>query len=223
MTNRKKALLVFGIVFAILLIDQIVKVWVKTSFTPDMPVPVLGDWFRMLYVENQGMAFGTTLGSGWIAKLILSLFRVVAIGGIIYYILQQIKKQARIEYLVVLSFILAGATGNLIDCAFYDLIFPFDPNSRFNWIVEDGAYVFNELGQPAIRHHGFLFGNVVDMFQFHVAWPSWVPYLGGSQIFSAIWNVADGAISLGVITLLIRQKKYFSKKEEQQETPASAE
>lgn len=223
MTKQKKALLISGIVFTILLLDQIVKIWVKTSFIPGSPVPILGDWFRMLYVENQGMAFGTTLGSGWIAKLVLSLFRVVAISGIIYYIIKQIKFNAKPEYLIVLSFILAGAMGNLIDCAFYDLVFQFDPSSRFNWIVEDGAYVFNELGQPMLRHHGFLFGNVVDMFQFNVRWPSWVPYLGGGQVFSAIWNLADGAISLGVITMLIRQRTYFGKKEEVIVSDKSAE
>jgi signal peptidase II len=221
MNFRKRIVLVFSLVFTILLLDQIVKIWVKTSFLPDTPVNLLGTWFRMLYVENQGMAFGTTLGSGWIAKLILSLFRVIAIAGIIYYIFKQIKAAAKTEYLVALGFILAGATGNLIDSALYDFIFPFDPALRFNWIVKDGMYVFNELGQPELRHHGFLYGNVVDMFQFNLTWPSWVPYLGGSDVFSAIWNLADGAISVGVVMLLIRQKFYFGTKKEQTKQQSS--
>ncbi|MEO9257659.1 MAG: signal peptidase II [Crocinitomicaceae bacterium] len=213
MTIRKKSWICFIIVFAILVLDQVVKIWVKTSFIPDQPVPLFGDWFRMLYVENQGMAFGTTLGSGWIPKLFLSLFRLVAICGIIYYIIKQIRAGVKTEYLIALSLILAGATGNLIDSALYDLIFQFDPTSRFNWLVSDGSYVFNQNGQPSLRHHGFLFGNVVDMFQFNLTWPSWVPYLGGGDVFSAIWNLADGAISLGVIMLLVRQRTYFGKKE----------
>lgn len=215
MNMPKKTYLAVIIVAAILLLDQLIKIWVKTSFVPDQPVPVLGDWFRLLYVENQGMAFGTTLGSGWISKLILSLFRLVAICGIIYYIRKQLIAGVKTEFLVALCFILAGATGNLIDSACYDFVFGFDPQNHFNWIVENGSYVFDASGHPKVRQHGFLFGNVVDMFQFNVFWPKWVPYLGSQSVFSAIWNLADGAISLGVMMLLFRQKKYFPKKKEE--------
>lgn len=214
---NKKIVLPLLTVFLVLLIDQIIKVWIKTSFEySDPSVPLLGDWLQLNYVENQGMAFGATFGGGIWGKLLLSVFRLVAIGAIIYYLYQQIKKKQSTEFLIVIGLILAGATGNLIDSMVYDFIFEFDPCLSFNQLEGSGNWqtceYFEDYGEKVeVRNTGFLFGNVVDMFQFNATWPSWVPWLGGGQVFPAIWNVADAAISVGVILVLIRQKKYFPK------------
>ncbi|MBW7868379.1 MAG: signal peptidase II [Brumimicrobium sp.] len=216
---KNRYFITFGVVFLVLLLDQIIKVWIKTSFNySDSSISLIGDWFHLNYIENQGMAFGTQLGSGMWGKLILSLFRVGAIIGIAYYIIKQIKnKNIRVEFLVVLALILAGATGNLIDSMFYDFLFKdyFDPCIPYNQMHGSGIWeecIYGNFSETVeVRHRGFLFGNVVDMFQFNVIWPSWVPWLGGTQVFPAIWNIADGSISVGVILILFRQKKYFPK------------
>jgi signal peptidase II len=216
---KKRYLITFGIVFLVLIIDQIVKIWIKTSFAYDDPsVSLIGDWFRLNYVENQGMAFGTQLGGGMWGKLLLSLFRIGAITAIIIYILKQIRrKEVKLEFLIVSGLVLAGAAGNLFDSMFYDFMFRdyFDPCVSYNQVEGSGIYAecsyYGYTEQVEVRHRGFLFGNVVDMFQFYAVWPSWVPWLGGSQVFPAIWNVADFAISVGVILVLLRQKVYFPK------------
>lgn len=217
---KKKLLIVGAVVALILLLDQLIKIWVKSTFTGE-PVNIFGDWFRMVYVENPGMAFGTTFGGGIWGKLALSLFRIAAIIAIIYYMLKQARSGVKLEFLLVLGLVLAGATGNLLDSMFYDFIFPYDPCYSFN--MHPGSGIWSDCGiygKVETRQTGFLFGNVVDMFQFNVIWPSWVPWLGGKEIFPAVWNLADGAICCGVITILIRQKTYFpknSKKIESQE------
>jgi len=208
---NKKTIIAICLIFTILIVDQIFKIWVKTSFELNQPLNVFGDWFRLLYIENQGMAFGTTFGSGWWAKLALSLFRLVAIIGLTYYLIKQLKFPAvRTEYIVAISLVLAGATGNLIDSAFYDFVFEFDETSPFNWVqTSDGTYT--------LRKQGFLFANVVDMFQFNARWPQWVPWLGGEDVFGAIWNVADASITCGVIMVLIRQRTYFPSSKKKKE------
>lgn len=176
---------------------------------------LIGGWFKLNYVENQGMAFGATLGGGIWGKLILSIFRVVAIGAIAYYLIKQIRAGVKREFLVVISLILAGATGNLIDSMFYDLFFELDPCISFNQLEGSGIFMecdyYGFTEEVEVRNTGFLFGNVVDMFQFYAYWPDWMPWLGGSQVFPAIWNVADAAISVAVVLVLIRQKVYFAK------------
>ncbi|MFT6243976.1 MAG: signal peptidase II [Salibacteraceae bacterium] len=219
---KKNIILVAVIVTIILLFDQILKIYIKSTFDYDETHALLGDWFVLEYIENQGMAFGTTFGSSIWAKLALSVFRIIAISGIIYYLILQLKKGVRREFLIAISLILAGATGNLIDSMFYDFIFPVDEylNCGLEYNRLDGSGNWVECaktyeGQVEIRHTGFLFGNVVDMFQFQATWPTWVPWLGGGQVFPAIWNVADAAISLGVIMVFFRQRKYFPKEETQ--------
>jgi len=215
---KKRYLITFGVVLLVLILDQAIKIWMKTSFSyGDSSINLIGDWFKLNYVENQGMAFGATLGGGMWGKLLLSIFRIVAISAITYYIIKQIKQKAKIEFLIVTGLILAGATGNLIDSMFYDFIFSadFDPCVPYNHLEGSGNWAectyYGYTESVEVRHRGFLFGNVVDMFQFDAVWPSWVPWLGGSQVFPAIWNVADAAISVGVIMVLIRQKAYFPK------------
>lgn len=175
MEKNKKFLLVGILVLVVLIADQIIKIWVKTNYGPYSPAEnILGEWFVLNYTENQGMAFGTTLGGGLWGKLALSIFRVVAIGVIIYYIIKQVKIGARTEFLVALSFILAGATGNLIDSALYDFIFTFDPCIPFNQLEGSGNMMsctsFGVEHEVEARNTGFLLGNVVDMFQFDAIW-----------------------------------------------------
>ena len=211
---KKKILFVGIAVLLILAADQLLKIWVKSSFTVyDDPVNLIGDWFRLLYIENQGMAFGTTFGSSVWAKLTLSVFRILAIIGIGIYWYRQAKLNVRMEFLFAIGLIFAGAFGNLIDSMFYDFVFDYDPCVTFNHLpgssIQSDCGIF---GQIETRHTGFLFGNVVDMFQFNFFWPEWMPWLGGKAVFPAIWNIADASISIGVIMILIRQRKYFQKK-----------
>ncbi|MEJ6776239.1 MAG: signal peptidase II [Crocinitomicaceae bacterium] len=208
---KKKILIVAIVVTLILALDQFIKIYIKSTFYPGESHLLLGDWFRLEYIENQGMAFGTTFGTQAWHKLALSLFRIIAIGALVYYWIKQAKKGVRLEFLIAIGFVFAGATGNLIDSMVYDFAFTYDPCMPFNHL--SGSGVESECGfYGAIetRHTGFLFGNVVDMFKFHAYWPEWIPYLGEREVFPAIWNIADGAITLGVVIIFIRQKKYFS-------------
>lgn len=216
---KKKLLVVTLSVAIILTLDQIIKVYIKTHFAPGESVGVFGDWFVLEFIENQGMAFGTTFGSAMWAKLALSLFRIVAISALIYYWIKQYKKGAKLEFLFAIGLVFAGATGNLIDSMFYDFIFAYDPCMPFNHL--EGSGIFSECGWFGLvetRHTGFLFGNVVDMFKFQAYWPSWMPYLAGKEVFPAIWNLADASITIGVVMIFIRQKAYFPKKDKQEET-----
>lgn len=199
------------LVLAILLADQLVKIYVKSNFTYGESFPLIGDWFVAEYIENQGMAFGTSFGSQAWHKLALSLFRVGAITGLFYYWIKQLRSGASMEYLIALGLVFAGATGNLIDSMFYDFTFPYDPCSQGNILDGSGNFIDCYWGPEETKNTGFLFGNVVDMFKFHATWPSWIPWLGGGQVFPAIWNIADAAITSGVILIFIRQKKYFPK------------
>lgn len=190
----------------------------------------MGSWLVAEYIENQGMAFGTRFGSSIWGKLSLSIFRILAITGIVYYWIKQARRGARLEFLIALGFVLAGATGNLIDSMLYDFIFPvekyMDCRLSYNQLEGSGNFVdCGFFGTIEVRHTGFLFGNVVDMFKFHAIWPDWVPYFGGTEVFPAIWNTADASITVGVFMILFRQKRYFGKKgpveeELNQATPA---
>jgi signal peptidase II len=210
---RKQLTLSAVIVFVLLLLDQWIKLTIKTQFAPGEFKPLLGNWLVLHYTENPGMAFGQTFGASIWAKLSLSLFRMVAIVLIIRYLIKQIKLGASKEFLVVVSLVLAGATGNLLDSMFYDLFFSVDPCVPFNQLVGSGNKAICSSGHfkyaVELRHQGFLFGNVVDMFQFNVRWPNSLPYIGGSDVFPAIWNLADGCISVGLIWAIIRQKTFF--------------
>jgi signal peptidase II len=211
--------LVAILVISFLILDQVVKIWVKTSFSSDEVRYIFGNWFALHYIENQGMAFGTTFGSAMWHKLALSIFRIIAIGFIVYYIIREAKKvEVRTEYLMAVGLILAGAAGNLIDSMFYDFIFPFNPCEGFNQLQGSGKFMncmdYGFAYKVEIRHQGFLLANVVDMFQFEAYWPKWVPVVGGGQVFPAIWNVADSCISIGIGWIIIRQRTFFPKKKE---------
>jgi signal peptidase II len=203
------------LVAVLLLLDQWIKLTIKTQFSPGEFRPLLGNWLALHYTENPGMAFGQTFGASMWAKLSLSLFRIVAIGLIIRYLFKQIKSGTSREFLIVVSLVLAGATGNLLDSMFYDLFFNIDPCIPFNQLAGSGHKAICHAGHfnyaVELRHQGFLFGNVVDMFQFNVRWPSGMPLVGGSDVFPAIWNLADFCISVGLFWAIIRQKKFFPK------------
>ena len=184
------------LVVAILLIDQLIKIWVKTNMHLHESIHVF-DWFYITFIENNGMAYGMQLGS----KLVLSLFRVVAISVLGYYLWLQVGKKARMGYIVCLSMILAGAVGNLIDCMFYGLCFesstPYDVASFVS---------FGDGYAP------FLMGKVVDMFYFPMivtTYPEWFPFWGGEELifFSPVFNFADSSISVGVVALLLFFRK----------------
>lgn len=225
---KKNLLIVAIIVTAILALDQFIKIYVKSNFGPNESISIFGDWFVMHYTENPGMAFGTTFGSGIWAKLSLSIFRIIAITAITWYLISQAKKQARLEFLIAIGLILAGASGNLIDSMFYDYIFPIDQylncDMAYNLLEGSGNFHDCHFGEgitykAEIRHTGFLFGNVVDMFQFEAYWPQWVPFLGGKAVFPPIWNIADAAITLGVIMVFLRQRTYFPKEKDPNKKP----
>ncbi|MBO4895344.1 MAG: lipoprotein signal peptidase [Prevotella sp.] len=188
------------IIVAILLIDQAIKIWVKTSMTLHESIRVT-DWFYITFIENMGMAFGMQLGS----KIVLSLFRVVAIGVLGYYIWQQVKRNARTGYLVCLSMVLAGAAGNLIDCMFYGMMFN-----------ESSPYYLSYLVDFGTGYAPFLMGKVVDMFYFpliETEWPTWMPFVGGQHFvfFSPVFNFADASISVSVVLLLLFYREEISK------------
>jgi signal peptidase II len=209
----KKNLVIVGAVVALILfLDQFIKVYIKSHFAPGESVSIFGDWFILEYLENQGMAFGTTFGNKIWHKLALSIFRIIAISGMTYYLIKQAKQGAKRELSIVIGLILAGATGNLIDSMFYDFVFPYDPCMGFNHLEGSGVVTdCGIFGEIETRHTGFLLGNVVDMFKFQAFWPEWLPWLGGKEVFPAIWNLADASISVGVIMVFIRQRSYFPK------------
>lgn len=161
------------------------------------------DWFIIHFTENKGMAFGMEFG-GDFGKLLLSLFRIVAIGGMFWYLIHSLKKKENIYFIVALSMILAGALGNLIDSAFYGIIFNDSLHQVATFMPEEGGY------------GTFLHGKVVDMFYFPIfsgTYPEWFPAIGGRPFtfFGAIFNIADAAITSGVIFLILFYKKAFRK------------
>ena len=187
------------IVIAILVIDQVIKISVKTSMSLHESIHIT-DWFYITFIENMGMAFGMQLGS----KILLSLFRVVAIAVLGYYIWLEVKKQARWGYIVCLSMVLAGAAGNLIDCMFYGLCFASSSEFYVSYFVPFGT-----------GYAPFLMGKVVDMFYFpliETEWPIWMPFVGGQHFvfFSPVFNFADASISVGVVLLLLFFRKEIS-------------
>lgn len=188
------------LVIAILLIDQIIKIWVKTNMSLGESIRIT-DWFYINFIENNGMAYGMQIGS----KLALSLFRVAAIVVLSVYIWRQARKpDTRWGYIVFLSMVLAGAAGNLIDCMFYGLCF--DASSFYNVSTYVG---FGNGYAP------FLMGKVVDMFYFpliETTYPDWFPFWGGEKFvfFSPVFNFADSSISVGVVALLLFYHKEIS-------------
>ena len=201
-----KAFWTIAVILVILISDQIVKIWVKTNF-------VLGEdyqitpWFHIRFIENEGMAMGIKV----FGKLFLTIFRLVASFVIIYYIYTLIRNNFKLSYIILVSMIFAGAVGNIIDSVFYGVIF------------SESTYTQIAILFPAGGGYGsWLHGEVVDMFYFPLfrfTWPSWIPWIGGSEFefFRYIFNVADASISVGIITLLLFFRKPLSLSFEKQE------
>ena len=202
MTNKniaKRGWLAALIVVAILVIDQVIKIWVKTHMTLHEQIEIFS-WFKIVFIENNGMAYGMEIGS----KLVLSLFRVVAVSVLGYYIAQQVRKQARYGYLICLSMVMAGAAGNIFDSMFYGLIFNASSEFYTSYFVPFGT-----------GYASFLMGKVVDMFYFPLivtTWPDWVPMFGGQPyvFFSPVFNFADASISVSVALVLLFYRKEIS-------------
>lgn len=193
------------IVAVILFIDQAVKFWIKTNMSLGQEFNVIGDWFIIHFTENPGMAFGLEF-SGSYGKLILSLFRLVAITVLVVYMYNITRHKVSRLVLVSLSLVLAGAIGNMIDSAFYGMIF-----SSSNYF-EVAKFLPPEGGYGT-----FLHGKVVDMLYFPVisgTYPDWVPFLRGDdfQFFRPVFNIADSSITIGVILMVLFQKQFFGKK-----------
>jgi signal peptidase II len=196
----KKAAL---IVFSILILDQVLKFWIKTTFYMGESHAMIGQWFFLHFTENEGMAFGMRLGGNY-GKLMLSLFRIVAVIIIGWWLFRVTKQGAGNLLIICISLIFAGALGNIIDSAFYGLIF------------NESTYMQIAAFLPEGGGYGtFLHGKVVDMLYFPIIesyYPAWFPVWGGEEFifFRPVFNLADSSITTGVLILILFQKKVFA-------------
>lgn len=203
MKLRSAVLLILLVIVA----DQALKIWIKTTFPFGHITNVLGlSWFRLYFIENEGMAWGWKFGGEW-GKMLLTLFRLLAVGFGTWYIAKIVRERYTTGFIVCAALIYAGALGNLIDSLFYGLLFS---QTTYTQIAE--------ALPPGGGYAGFLHGHVVDMLYFPIiqtTMPNWVPFIGGKpfEFFSPIFNIADASISIGVLVLLAFQKKFFHKEE----------
>lgn len=203
------------IVAAIIIADQALKFYIKLNYFIGEEHSVFGNWFRLHFVENQGMAWGWEFGGNW-GKIFLTLFRLVAVIWGVFLLKDFIKKKYHKGFIICAALIFSGALGNLLDSMFYGLIFE-----------SSNPFTYNIAKLTALGHGyaGFLHGRVVDMLYFPLfngTFPSWFPVWGGEgfEFFSPVFNIADASISVGVFILLIFQNRFFKATEE--ETPVVA-
>ena len=195
------------IIFLILIADQVLKIWVKTTMALGDEFVVFKDWFTLHFVENNGMAFGFEF-AGEYGKMFLSIFRIIAVIAIGWYLFKLAKqKEIPFGFIVSISLIFAGAIGNIIDSLFYGMIFEHSYGQVSSIFPEGGGY------------ETFLHGKVVDMFYFPLIngnYPGWFPFVGGNEFifFRPVFNIADSAITTGIFSILIFYRKYFNTVEE---------
>lgn len=191
-----------GLILIVLLIDQISKIWIKLNMTLGQEFKIFGNWFIIHFTENNGMAFGMEFG-GEFGKLALSLFRIIAVTLIGYGMHYMIKNKYHEGFILSVALIFAGALGNIIDSTFYGVMF-----SESSWFEK--AVAFPEQGGYSSLFHG----KVVDMLYFPIlkgTYPEWFPIWGGQEFlfFRPVFNIADTAITLGVVFIILFQKRYF--------------
>jgi len=196
--NLKRPLL---IIFGILLADQLLKFWIKTNMYLGQEHRI-ADWFIIHFTENNGMAFGFEFG-GTYGKLALSIFRIFFVFGILFYLKNLVKEKADKLYIICVSLVIAGATGNIIDSLFYGKIFSSSDFQIAQFLPAEGGY------------SSFLHGKVVDMFYFPLfqgQFPTWLPIWGGEefQFFRPVFNIADASISIGIMMMILFQKRFFT-------------
>jgi signal peptidase II len=208
------------LILAILAVDQVFKFYIKTNYYLGEDHSVIGSWFRLHFIENEGMAWGWKLGeSGSWGKMALTLFRLVAVFFGVYFIGKIIREKYHSGFIFCVALIFAGAVGNLIDSLFYGMIF--EESDPFSQNV---AVLFPEGGGYA----DFLHGKVVDMLYFPIVrttLPTWVPFWGGDpfEFFAPVFNIADASISIGLIIILLFQKRFFEEHEEKSKEKAPKE
>jgi signal peptidase II len=204
------------IIAAIILVDQALKIWIKTSYPEGPVMNVLGQrWFRLHFIENPGMAWGWKFGNET-GKMILTLFRLAAVIFGTWYLGRIVKQHYRRGFIVCAALIYAGALGNLIDSMFYGMLF--DKGLHYDPSIDDYVRYAGVAHFSSDGYSSFLHGSVVDMLYFPIItkahFPQWFPFVGGDEFefFSPIFNIADASISIGVITLLLFQKRFFKKR-----------
>lgn len=212
----RRSTLALLVIFLVLLIDQLLKIYIKTSMQLGEEFGILGfSWARIHFTENEGMAFGMKLGGNY-GKLLLTLFRIIAVGFIGYYLVSLIRHKTSKGLIASIALIFAGALGNIIDSIFYGVIF----NDSFYQV----ATLFPEEGGYA----PVFYGHVVDMFYFPMLkgyYPEWLPFIGGDffLFFRPVFNIADSAITLGVLSVLLFQRSIFAHHPEQEATQPGTE
>lgn len=200
--HTRSYIMASAIVIIILIFDQVLKFWIKNNMYLGQEIHIMGNWFILHYTENNGMAFGLQLGGDG-GKLFLTSFRIIAVIGILYYLIYQIKHQAKTGLIICISLVLAGAIGNIIDSVFYGVWF----KDNYNEYLADGTLKWKD-------HAPYFFGRVVDMFYFPLIegrYPDWFPFWGGESFlfFRPVFNLADASISVGVFSIVILQKWLF--------------
>jgi signal peptidase II len=202
------------IIAIIIIADQALKFWIKTSYPTGEVLRVFGmDWFRLHFIENPGMAWGWKFGNET-GKMVLTLFRLGAVLFGTWYLARIVKHNYSRGFIVCAALIYAGALGNLIDSMFYGMFF--DKGLHYDAAINDYVSYSGIAQVSGNGYSSFLHGSVVDMLYFPLIkshYPSWFPIIGGNEFefFSPIFNIADASISIGVITLLVFQKRFFKK------------
>ena len=207
----KKGTLLIIIILTILVIDQALKFYIKLNWELNTTKHIFGNWFQLFFVENPGMAYGWKFGGTW-GKMALTLFRLIAVVVGTFYLIKMVKKNHTTGFIVCAGLIYAGAAGNLIDSCFYGMIW--DKGMVYDPLTKDYNYYHGLAKLSSEGYSSFLHGNVVDMLHFPIIdtrFPSWFPIWGGKpfRFFQPIFNIADAAISVGVITLLLFQKRFM--------------